>query len=145
VDGKRNERELCAWRPDDDFNIFLQAKTARVTDLATSIPPSLQHAAAGALRSLVKHGRRPLAATSMNAVHASHWGGLSRAKALSVCEGRCVSSKCVMGVAKKGCCILPGSRLEDDVKEAPNQPPGSQRQHHHKRPRGTEEDIYCWD
>jgi hypothetical protein len=138
---------MCVWKPDDDFNIFQkEARTTRIATLATSIPPSLQHAAVGALRSLVKHGRRPLAQTSMDAAHAPYWGGFGRTKALSVCEGRCASSKCVMTVAKKGCCILPGSRLEDDIKDSPNQPSGSKRQqHHHKRPRGTEEDIYCWD
>lgn len=133
--------DVCSWRPDDGLNIFRIDKIARIAALP-AISPSLQSAAVGALRSLVRRkGRRPLAQQSMTSASYSNWGGRSsRASPLSVCQGQCLDSKCVMSVGKRGCCILPGSRLDDD---APSQPIDSKKKH--RRRRGTEEDMYCWE
>lgn len=140
----------CPWRPDDDFNVFKQAEvhTAALPPLSTSLPTAI-----GVLRHLVARGRRPLAVQSVNSAHYSLWGGAAQARPLSVCEGQCSSSKCVMTVAKRGCCVLPGSRLDDDVAAAASagsdkntaDHPGAKPRQRHRRRRGTEEDLYCWD
>jgi hypothetical protein len=71
---------------------------------------------------------------------------MASAKPLAVCEGKCMDTKCVMTVTSEGCCVLPGSRLDDDVDEVGTDGDEDTWQSKgQKHERGTEEDLYCWD
>lgn len=168
----RTQGETCEWSPDDEFNIFKKAYThpaifgARDVDvnvdetvradsevgtaaLPASLSPALQQlrpalqqlsphlkqAAVGIFRSWARRGRNVLGAQSP----------MSGAKPLAVCDGQCMDSKCVMTVTSKGCCVLPGSRLDGDDEVGTDGDEETWSLKGQKHQRGTEEDLYCWD
>lgn len=158
ADTQQTDGNMCAWTPEDAFNVFhketaadrtarIAAATASLTPALQQLSPHIQQFAAGALRSWAKRsGRALLGTTSISAAAA-------RGRPLAVCGGHCKDSKCVMSVGAKGCCILPGSRLDGDAggeeeeEEAAGGWSGPEEAgtKHRKQQRGTEEDLYCWD
>jgi hypothetical protein len=161
-DTQQTDGNMCAWTPEDAFNVFhketVADKTARIAAATASLTPALQQLsphiqqiAAGALRSWAKRsGRALLGTTSIDAAAV-------RGRPLAVCGGQCKDSKCVMSVGAKGCCILPGSRLDGDAAGGEEEEEGGEAAaggstglneagtRDRKQQRGTEEDLYCWD
>lgn len=167
-DKKQANGNTCAWSPGEAFNVFKKAsRTSAAADAAVHIAavskqltpvvkqltpqlqkqltpmvkqltPKIQKFAVGALRNWARRaGRTTLAVDGIDVVNP-----------LAVCEGVCRDSKCVMSVSSKGCCILPGSRLEDELLEHDGQAEDAAKTTEagkRAQQRGTEEDLYCWD
>lgn len=170
-DRKQANSHTCAWSPGEAFNVFKKASRAaaaadaavhiaavskqltpvvkqltpqlqkQLTPVVKQLTPKIQKFAVGALRNWARRaGRTTLAVDSVdNAVNP-----------LAVCEGVCRDSKCVMSVHSKGCCILPGSRLADELvetgdKEQAEDAAGGKEAGKRAQRRGTEEDLYCWE
>lgn len=150
----QNDGTKCAWLPDDDFNVFKHDTTtphvsAFQSAVQTYLPTAVQLLSTLAARAQAGTGRKLQSEQSMSSADSALFavprsvGGSSKARPLGVCQGTCTSSKCVMTASRKGCCVLPGSRLAED-EEASTWTP-TPKKAPKKLPRGTEEDLYCWD